>query len=105
MKKERKKKLENIFWKKYSSCEKAYILTGDSKASLDLSQYQESSYINEEEFPLEDYQQLPAQQVVFPKEYPTLYFEPPTSSKESKESDAPESVSYQILYTFIICLI
>jgi hypothetical protein len=52
---------ELSYWKTFSNSEKAYIFTSDSQAILDFSEYQETSYLLEKEFKLEELPHVPSQ--------------------------------------------
>ena len=83
---------ESILWNSFSNCERSYLLTGDSQSPIDFTEYQSAGYLFEEEYQLQDHQQVPPQQVIFPEQYQNLFFDP-TTSEDSSDSK-PETVHF-----------
>jgi hypothetical protein len=75
---------KNIFWNSFSNSGKSWISTGDSQCLLEFTLYQESNYQFESEFDIKEI--LPPQVVA----QVNLYFDPPTSPKDSDDIDNPD---------------
>jgi hypothetical protein len=75
---------ESSFWNSFSNSEKSYILTSNSQCSLDFTSYQEANFLAESEFEVKEVQ---PQIVQKPQ---NLYFDLPTSSGDSDNSDDQE---------------